>query len=65
MSRHALATALLHSPIVPLLLAFVWWSHPAASWHPSLGGLLVLAWGLGLALEVSRKTVRPDRERPR
>ena len=62
--RNIVVYALLHSPIVPLLLAFVWWSQPAAYAGAALGGLLLMVWGIALALEVTRKTVTPAEERP-
>jgi pyruvate,water dikinase len=52
--------ALLHSPLVPLLFAFVWVSHPAApdvlgSGAAPFGRAALLAWGVGLAAEAGRK----------
>jgi 4-hydroxybenzoate polyprenyltransferase len=60
--RNLLLYALLHSPVVPLLLLLAWTSVAAAPAAP-LGWLLVLAWALGLGLEIGRKTRAPDEER--
>ena len=62
--RRLVLYAFLHSPIVPLLLAVTWWAHPAARAGSALYGLLLLAWGVSLGLEVARKTVAPAEERP-
>ncbi len=58
------AYALVHSPIVPLLLAFAWFADPAAVPDATLAALVVLAWGAGLGMEVARKTCAPGEERP-
>jgi UbiA prenyltransferase family len=64
LSRKPLVYALAHSPMVPLLLAFAWWAHPAAELSLAFVSLLILAWGLSLGLEVARKTMAPEEERP-
>jgi hypothetical protein len=61
--RNLVAYALAHAPTVPLLLVFVWWAHPNASWEPLLGCLLAIAGGAALAIEVARKTFAPAEER--
>ena len=61
--RDLLAYALVHAPGIPLLALFVWWSNPAASWHPSLAALLLLTAGATFCLEISRKTCAPEDER--
>jgi 4-hydroxybenzoate polyprenyltransferase len=62
--RDVVVYALVHSPIVPLLMVFGWWAGPAAASSPALAGLVLLGWGVGLGLEVARKTYAPDEERP-
>lgn len=62
-SPRLLASALAHSFIVPSVLALVWAATTPLDWSPQLGGALLVAWGVGLALEVGRKTVAPDEER--
>ena len=61
--RDLLVYALVHAPGIPLLAIFVWWSNPAASWHPGLAALLLLTAGATLCLEISRKTRAPEDER--
>jgi hypothetical protein len=53
-----------HSPIVPLLMAAVWFARPGAPAGWALAGIVGLAWGAGLALEVGRKTRGPAEEQP-
>lgn len=62
--RDLVVYALVHSPIVPLLLALVWWSHPDAAFGAAFASLALLAWGVSLGLEVARKTMAPSEERP-
>jgi 4-hydroxybenzoate polyprenyltransferase len=62
--RDLLVFALVHSPIVPLLLVFAWCAAPSAAPGAPLVGLVLLGWGVGLGLEVARKTYAPDEERP-
>lgn len=60
-----LVYALLHSPVVPLLLLFAW-TASGAPLEP-LGPLVLLmwlAWSGGLGLEMGRKIRAPDEERP-
>lgn len=61
--RNLVVYALAHSTVVPLLMVFAWFSTAAAQPSLALGGLVVLAWGVGLGLEVSRKTYAPAEER--
>lgn len=56
--------ALIHSIISPLLLLFVWVSSASAGSGTALGASLLLVWGGSLALEVARKTLRAEEERP-
>lgn len=56
--------ALAHSAVVPLLLVFAWFASAEAKPSVALPGLAVLAWGVGLGLEISRKTYAPHEERP-
>jgi 4-hydroxybenzoate polyprenyltransferase len=62
--RHPLMYALVHSPITPLLLGFVWFAYPSASVGPALASLLLVSWGVALGLEIARKTVTAADERP-
>lgn len=62
-SRRLPASALSHSLIVPTVLALAWAASAPLAWTGQLVGALLLAWGVGLALEVGRKTVAPDEER--
>ncbi len=62
--RDLLVYALVHSPIVPLLLVFAWCAAPSAVPSAPLVGLVLLGWGVGLGLEVARKTYAPEEERP-
>lgn len=57
------ASALSHSLIVPTVLALAWAASAPLAWSAQLVGTLLLAWGVGLALEVGRKIVMPDEER--
>lgn len=61
--RNLVVYALAHSIVVPLLLVFAWFAASAARPSLALAGLVVLAWGVGLGLEISRKTYAPDEER--
>lgn len=54
--------ALRHSPIVPLIMVGVWFARPGAPLGGALAGIVLLAWGAGLALEVGRKTRGPEEE---
>lgn len=62
--RNLVVYALAHAPVVPLLLGFVWWTQPGAQLSPGLAGLGILALGVTLGVEVSRKTVAPPAELP-
>lgn len=61
--RNLVVYALVHSTAVPLLMVFAWFATSAAQPSLALAGLVVLAWGVGLGLEISRKTYAPDEER--
>ena len=61
--RNLVVYALVHSTVVPLLMVFAWFATSAAQPSLALPGLVILAWGVGLGLEVSRKTYAPDEER--
>ena len=61
--RRVVADAFSHSLIVPTMLAVGWASAGPLGWRPELALTLVLSWGAGLALEVSRKTVTRAEER--
>lgn len=61
--RDLVVYALVHSTVVPLLMAFAWFAASAAEPSAALAGLLILAWGVGLGLEISRKTYAPEEER--
>lgn len=61
--RDLLVYALAHSMVVPSLMAFAWFADSAAGPSLALAGLVILAWGVGLGLEFSRKTYGPDEER--
>ena len=58
------AYALVHSPIVPLLLAFAWFAGPGAAPDAALAALVLIGWGTGLGMELARKTYARDEERP-
>jgi len=58
-----LTGALVHSLIVPTVLALAWAASAPLAWSAQLAGALLVAWGVGLALEVGRKTLAPDEER--
>lgn len=60
--RDLVVYALVHSPVVALLLVFAWWAIPGAEPSAALAGLALLGWGVGLGLEVARKTYAPDEE---
>jgi len=62
--RDLVTYALAHSPTLPLLLVFAWFAGPAAAPAAALAGLILLGWGVGLGLEVARKTYAPDEEKP-
>jgi 4-hydroxybenzoate polyprenyltransferase len=64
-ARHPgpLANALLHSVITPSLLVFTWAAGAPAGPDGILAAAILLAWGASLALELSRKTFRPEEER--
>jgi 4-hydroxybenzoate polyprenyltransferase len=62
-SRRLPASALAHSFLVPTVLALAWAASAPIAWSLQLAGALLLAWAVGLALEVGRKTVTPDEER--
>jgi 4-hydroxybenzoate polyprenyltransferase len=62
--RNLVVYALVHSPVVPLLLVFAWWASPTATPSAALAGLVLLGWGVGLGLEVARKTYAPEEEGP-
>jgi 4-hydroxybenzoate polyprenyltransferase len=61
--RDLLRYALVHSLVVPLLMVFAWFAAPGARSAPALAGLVILAWGVGLGLEITRKAYAPDEER--
>jgi 4-hydroxybenzoate polyprenyltransferase len=61
--RDLLVYALVHSTVVPLLMVFAWFAASAAEPSAGLAGLFILAWGVGLGLEISRKTYAPEEER--
>ena len=61
--RNLVVYALAHSTVVPLLMVFAWFATAAAQPGLALAGLVVLAWGVGLGLEISRKTYAPGEER--
>ena len=61
--RDLVRYALAHSLVVPLLMVFAWFAAPGARPDLALSGLAILAWGVGLGLEISRKTYAPDEER--
>jgi len=61
---NVLAYAVAHAPIVALLLVFVWWAHPSATWSGTLSSAAVLASCASFALEIGRKTMAPSEERP-
>jgi 4-hydroxybenzoate polyprenyltransferase len=63
-SGRLLSSALSHSLIVPTVLALAWAASTPLSGNPQLVGAFLVAWGVGLALEVGRKTVAPEQERP-
>lgn len=61
--RDLVVYALAHSTVVPMLMVFAWFATSAAQPSLALPGLVLLAWGVGLGLEISRKTYAPDEER--
>lgn len=61
--RNLVVYALVHSTVVPLLMVFAWFATSAARPSLALAGLVLLAWGVGLGLEISRKTYAPAEER--
>jgi 4-hydroxybenzoate polyprenyltransferase len=61
--RNLVVYALVHSTVVPLLMVFAWFATSTAQPSLALPGLAILAWGVGLGLEISRKTYAPNEER--
>jgi 4-hydroxybenzoate polyprenyltransferase len=62
--RGMVATALLHSGIVPTVLLVAWAAAAAPGASVPVSATLLLVWGAGLALEFGRKTRSADEERP-
>lgn len=58
------ASALMHSGIVPTVLLFAWAVTDPPEAGVPLTTTLLLVWGAGLALEVGRKTLSVGEERP-
>lgn len=62
--RGMVATALVHSGIVPTVFLVAWAATAAPRASAPLAATLLLVWGAGLALEVGRKTFSAGEERP-
>ena len=59
-----LRNAALHSVIAPILTLYIWAATARVEVGVALAAAVVLVWSAGLALEIGRKTVQPQEERP-